>query len=292
MSERIVDGLDIAGQAFEWGRRTYLMGILNLTPDSFSGDGLGANPESAARQAQSFEPEADILDLGAESTRPNADPVSEEEELARLLPAIAAIRRLSTRPISVDTMKAQVARAALDAGANIINDVTGLADPAMRALVAEKGIPAVVMHMRGTPKTMMQLTDYGQDVVAALLEWFADKLAELQQAGIRREVIILDPGIGFAKTAEQNLEILYRLREFKALGQPLLVGLSRKGFIGHLVAGQGPIPAGHDRDFGTAAGVTMAIAGGADIVRVHNVRALAGAVRVADAITRFPERRK
>jgi dihydropteroate synthase len=279
--------LDIAGKTFEWGRRTYIMGIVNLTPDSFSGDGLGADPTLALAQVRQFGSEADILDLGAESTRPNAAPVAAEEELARLIPALQAIRPASDRLISVDTMKAEVARAALDAGAHIINDVTGLADPAMRELVAARGVPAIVMHMRGTPRTMMQLTDYGSDVVAALLEWFETRLQELDRAGIRRDRIILDPGIGFAKTAAQNLEILYRLPEFKKLGQPLLVGLSRKGFIGQLVAGpEGQPPPGPARDYGTAAGVALAIAGGADIVRVHKVTALAGAVRVADAICR------
>ena len=279
--------LEIAGKTFEWGRRTYIMGIVNLTPDSFSGDGLGADPSLALEQVRQFGGEADILDLGAESTRPNAAPVSVAEELARLTPALKVVSPVSNCPISVDTMKPEVARAALEAGAQIINDVTGLSDPAMRELVAERGVPAIVMHMRGTPRTMMQLTDYGGDVVAALLEWFEAKLHELDRAGIRRDRVILDPGLGFAKTAAQNLEILHRLPEFKKLGQPLLVGLSRKGFIGQLVAGpQRQPPPGPERDYGTAAGVALAIAGGADIVRVHNVTAMAGAARVADAICR------
>lgn len=279
--------LEIGGQVFTWGRRTYLMGILNLTPDSFSGDGLATDLAATLAQIERFEAEADILDLGAESTRPNADPVSVETELARLLPAVQAARQHSRRIISVDTFKPPVALAALQAGAHLINDITGLSDPAMRQLVAERQVPAIVMHLRGTPKTMQSLTDYGSDVVGALLEWFAAKLDELAAAGIAREKIIIDPGIGFAKTARQNLEILNRLNEFKALGRPLLVGLSRKGFIGQLVGGQNPPPPGPERDYGTAAGVALAIAGGADIIRVHNVPALAGAVRVADAIARF-----
>jgi dihydropteroate synthase len=284
----VITKLEIAGQSFEWGRRTYIMGILNLTPDSFSGDGLGDNTELALEQARRFESEADIFDLGAESTRPEATPVPAEVEIARLLPVIHAIKAASTRPISIDTMKPEVARVALDAGADIINDVTGLSNPAMRALVAERNVPVIVMHMRGTPQTMRLLTDYGGDVVAALLEWFSAKLVELEQAGIRRENIIIDPGLGFAKTAEQNFEILHRLTEFKQLGQPLLIGLSRKSFIGLMVAKpSSPPPPGPERDYGTAAGVALACAGGADIVRVHNVAALVGAVRVADAITRF-----
>ena len=263
------------------------MGILNLTPDSFSGDGLADDISATARQAQTFDPHADLLDLGAESTRPNATPVPAEQELARLLPAIQAVRAVSQRPISVDTFKPEVARAALDGGANIVNDVTGLIDPAMQALVAERGVPAVVMHMRGTPATMQSLTDYGTDVVAALLEWFHDRLAVLKRAGIRQEQIILDPGIGFAKTFEQNLEILHRLAEFKVFGLPLLIGLSRKAFIGRLLANGGTPPPGLARDYGTAAAVSLAIANGADIVRLHNVPDLVGPVRIADAIARF-----
>lgn len=279
--------LEVAGQSFEWGRRTYLMGILNLTPDSFSGDGLSDDAARAARQAQEFEREAHLLDLGGESTRPNAVPISAEEEMARLLPALKAVKAVTTRPISVDTFKPLVARVALAAGAHIVNDITGLADPAMRELVAEQGVPAIVMHTRGTPRTMMSLTDYGSDVVGALLEWFAGRLEELQRAGIKRQQLIIDPGIGFAKTAAQSIEILQRLGEFRVLGQPMLVGLSRKGFIGQLVAPPGDAaPPGPARDYGTAAGVALAIAGGADIVRVHNVVALAGAVRVADAVGR------
>lgn len=287
MSPPAPTSLEIAGQTLEWGSRTYLMGILNLTPDSFSGDGLANDLEATIAQIQLFEPEADFLDLGAESTRPNATPVPAEVEITRLLPAIEAAKKYSQRLLSVDTFKPEVARAALKAGAHIVNDITGLTDPAMRELVAEKGVPAIVMHMRGTSKTMQSLTDYGGDVVGILLEWFDKKLDELKAAGICREKIILDPGIGFAKNFEQNLEILHRLTEFKKLGQPLLIGLSRKAFVGKLVGGKNPPPSGPERDFGTAAGVALAIAGGADIIRVHNVPALAGAVRVADAIARF-----
>jgi dihydropteroate synthase len=287
MTQPFSNPLEIGGQTFEWGQRTYLMGILNLTPDSFSGDGLATDLDATAAQIKLFEPEADLLDLGAESTRPSSTPVPVEMELARLLPALAAAKRHSRLPLSVDTFKPEVARAALAAGAHIVNDITGLRDPAMRELVAEKGVPAIVMHMRGTPQTMLSLTDYGGDVVGVLLEWFDKKLDELKAAGISREKIILDPGLGFAKTFEQNLEILHRLPEFKKPGQPLLIGLSRKSFVGKLVGGKNPPPPGPERDYGTAAGVALAIAGGADIIRVHNVPALAGAVRVADAIARY-----
>jgi dihydropteroate synthase len=273
---------------FQWGARTYLQGIVNVTPDSFSGDGLGTNLPALLEQARRFEPEIDIYDVGGESTRPRATPVEAATELERVLPAIRAIRSFSDKPISIDTMKPQVAQAALEAGANIVNDVTGLRDPAMRELVARRGVATIVMHMRGTPQNMMEQTDYGGDVVGALLEWFSDKLRELENAGIARAQIIIDPGIGFAKTAAQNIEILQRLPEFRTLGLPVLIGLSRKRFIADLVATPGTteLPPGYERDYGTAAAIGLAIAGGADIVRVHNVGAIAGAVRVADAIAR------
>jgi dihydropteroate synthase len=273
---------------FQWGTRTYLQGIVNVTPDSFSGDGLGTNLPALLEQAKRFEPEIDIYDIGGESTRPRATPVDAATELERVLPAINAIRGFSAKLISIDTMKPSVAEAALDAGANIVNDVTGLRNPAMRELVARRGVGAIVIHMRGTPQTMMEQTDYGADVVGALLDWFDAKLRELENAGIAREQIIIDPGIGFAKTAAQNIEILRRLPEFRALGLPLLIGLSRKRFIADLVAvpGTTELLPGHERDYGTAAAIGLAIAGGADIVRVHNVGAIAGAVRVADALVR------
>lgn len=276
----------------EWGKRTYLMGILNLTPDSFSGDGLGDNLADSIEQARQFEPHCDFLDLGGESTRPNAAPVDIPTELQRVLPVLQAIRPTTNKLISVDTLKPEVAEAALKAGADLVNDITGLSNPQMREVVARRQVPAIVMHMRGTPQTMMSLTDYGNDVVEALLNWFGDQLHELEKAGVRREQVIIDPGIGFAKTPVQNLEILHRLAEFKKLGRPILIGLSRKRFIGELVAlpGSRELPPGTERDFGTAAACALAIAGGADIVRVHNAPAIWGAVRVADAIGRFAQK--
>jgi dihydropteroate synthase len=264
------------------------MGILNLTPDSFSGDGLGHDPASALEQARRFvEAGADLLDIGGESTRPRAIPVGEDEELRRVLPAIEAIHAALPLPLSIDTMKPNVARAALQAGVSIINDVTGLADPVMRTVAAESGVPVVIMHSRGTPQTMADLTDYGGDVVGELERFFEQRVAEVEAAGVSREKIILDPGIGFAKTSRHNLEILHALPRLKKLGYPLLVGVSRKAFIGKLAAGPGreslPPP---ERVYGTAAAVALAIAGGADIIRIHDVAALAGAIRVADAITR------
>lgn len=282
------EALTIAGRNFEWGRRTFIMGILNVTPDSFSGDGLHVDQEAVLARALHFaEAGADILDIGGESTRPKATPVSETEELRRVLPALEAIRSRVNLPISIDTLKAGVARVALQAGAHIINDITGLSDPAMRQVAAESGAPVIIMHSRGTPQTMNDLTDYGGDVMGELERFFEQRMQEVEAAGVAREKIILDPGIGFAKTSAQNLEILRNLARLQQFGRPLLVGVSRKAFIGKLVAGPNREPAPPvERVYGTTAAVALAIAGGADIVRVHDVAALAGAVRVADAITR------
>lgn len=284
----MIEALTIAGRRFEWGRRTYLMGILNLTPDSFSGDGLGVDLDAALDQAQRFaEAGADILDLGGESTRPNAVPVSETEEEQRVLPVLEVIHAALPLPLSIDTFKPEVARAALQAGGHLLNDITGLAHPVMRTLAAESGAPVIIMHSRGNAQTMQQLTDYNGDVLGELERFFEQRLTEVEAAGVKCEKIILDPGIGFAKTATQNLEILRNLPRLRRLGYPLLIGVSRKAFIGRLVAGPGQEsrpPA--ERVYGTVAAVTLAIAGGADIVRVHDVEALAGAIRVADAIVR------
>ena len=284
----MTEALTIAGRNFEWGRRTYLMSILNVTPDSFSGDGLHIDREAVLRRAQEFaEAGADILDVGGESTRPKATPVSETEELRRVLPAIEAISAGLNLPISIDTLKPAVAQAALKAGAHVINDVTGLADPVMRQIAAESGVPVIIMHSRGTPQTMTGLTNYGGDVLGELERFFERRIAEVEAAGVARQKIILDPGIGFAKTAAQNLEILRGLSRLRKFDRPLLVGVSRKAFIGKLVAGPGREPAPPaERVYGTSAAVALAIADGADIVRVHDVAAIAGAVRVADAITR------
>ncbi len=286
----ISDNLEVAGRRFEWGRRTYLMGILNTTPDSFAGDSLGDDVERAVAQARAFVAAgADILDIGGESTNPyHSAPVAVEEETRRVLPVIRAIRDESDVPLSIDTRKTQVAAAALDAGAHFINDITGLADPAMRELAARTGAPVIIMHSRGTPQTMMTMTDYGGQLIEALLKFFRERVALVLAAGVQPAKIILDPGIGFAKDGAQNLEILQRLAELRELGYPLLLGVSRKGFVGRLVAGglaHEPVPP-QQRIFGTAAAVTMAIAGGADIVRVHDVAAMTDVIKVADAIVR------
>jgi dihydropteroate synthase len=273
---RSLPNLTVAsGEPLVWGKRTYVMGIINVTPDSFSGDGLGANIPAIVDQALRFEEEgADFLDVGAESTRPGFQPVTAEEELRRLIPALEAIAARVDLPISVDTYKAQAARRAVEAGAVIINDIWGLkADPELAQVAAEAGTPLIIMHNQET----RQYRDLLPDISASLKHSVGLAL----KAGVPRENIILDPGIGFGKTPDHNLEILKRLDEFKALGYPLLVGTSRKSTIG-LVLGL-PVD---QRVEGTAATVALSIAGGADIVRVHDVKEMARVCRMSDAIIR------
>jgi dihydropteroate synthase len=279
---------------FEWGRRTYVMGILNVTPDSFSGDGLLAEGDIAARavaQAQAFTAAgADIIDIGGESTRPGSTPVELEEELARVLPVITAVRAAVDATISVDTYRAAVAAAALDAGAAWVNDVWGLRmDPELAGLIARRGCPVVLMHNRSRPKDVAQAERLGGRYVGVeYADLLADVRRELQAsidlalaAGVRPEQIIIDPGIGFGKTVAQNLELIDRLDAFKALGYPLLLGPSRKSFIGYTL----DLPP-EERVEGTAAAVAIGIARGADIIRVHDVQAMARVARMTDAIVR------
>jgi dihydropteroate synthase len=263
------------GEPLVWGRRTYVMGIINVTPDSFSGDGLGADLTAIVDQALRFEEEgADFLDVGAESTRPGSQPISAEEELQRLIPALEAIAARVDLPISVDTYKAQVARRAIEAGAVIINDIWGLkADPELARVAAEAGTPLIIMHNQEKRKYRNLLPD-----IFASLRYSVGLAFE---AGVPQQNIILDPGIGFGKTPDHNLEILRRLDEFNALGYPLLVGTSRKSTIG-LVLG---LPVG-ERMEGTAATVALSIAGGADIVRAHDVKEMARVSRMSDSVIR------
>lgn len=251
------------------------MGVVNVTPDSFSGDGLAGRTEEAVEQAVGFEAEgADIIDVGAESTRPGHAPVSVEEELSRLLPVLEGIVGAVSVPVSVDTYKPEVARRAAECGVSMINDVWGpRVGEGMAAVATETGLPLALMHNQ-------EGTEYGDvvpDVAASLLEAAETAMA----AGVHREKIILDPGIGFGKTAEHNLEILGRLKELKALGFPLLVGTSRKSTIGFVL----DLPV-EERQEGTAATVALAIAGGAGVVRVHDVREMARVARMSDAIVR------
>ena len=263
------------GEKLDWGRRTYVMGIINISPDSFSGDGLGADIPAIVDLALRFQAEgADILDVGAESTRPGHQPVSASEELKRLLPALEAVATAVRLPISVDTYKAPVAREAVQAGARIINDVWGLkADPAIAEVASSSGAGLVLMHnQHGT-----RYSDLWPEIVASLLE----SVTLARNAGVAEESLIIDPGIGFGKTADQNIEVLHHLERFRSLGYPLLVGPSRKSTLGRLL----DLPP-DQRLEGTAAAVAIAIGGGADIVRVHDVRAMVRVCRVSDAIVR------
>jgi len=260
--------------------RPLIMGILNVTPDSFSDGNLFSDPQRAIERALEMVAEgADIIDIGGESTRPGAAPVSTEDELKRVIPVITALAGRSTCPISVDTRKSPVARAAMDAGAAIINDISGLTfDPQMAAVAARTGAGVVLMHSRGTPQSMQQDTDYA-DLVGEITHSLRQSLALAGEAAIEQERIAVDPGIGFAKTAAQNLEILRRLREFTCIGLPLLAGTSRKSFIGKVLNRETD-----RRTHGTAATVALAVHSGADILRVHDVREMRDVADMAHAI--------
>ncbi len=267
---------------FKFGSRTYIMGVLNVTPDSFSGDGIYQDIDRAVEIAERLiQDGSDIIDIGGESTRPGAEPVTTEEEIRRVMPVIKKLSKRISVPISIDTAKSEVAKQALDSGASIVNDITGLElDLGMIGVIREFNAKVVVMHIKGTPQTMQKSPDYGN-----LIEEIKDKLKNIIEkavkGGIKKENIIIDPGIGFGKTLGHNLEILNRLSEFKELKQPILVGPSRKSFIGKLTGAE---PC--DRIFGTAASVALAIKNGADIVRVHDVKEMKQVALVSDAISR------
>lgn len=273
----------IRERIFNWGERTYLMGILNVTPDSFSDGGDFKEPTAALVQAQRLTAAgADIIDIGGQSTRPGAEQVSLEEELNRVLGVIEAVRSVSNVPISVDTTRASVAQAAVATGADIVNDISGGSfDSDMLPIVAQLGVPIILMHIRGTPQTMQKMTEY-HDLIGEVGAFLNSQIAAAEAAGIERERLIIDPGIGFAKTAEQNLVILQQLSAFKFLGAPLLVGVSRKSFIGGILNQPNP----KERVWGTAAACCAAIASGADILRVHDLPEMCDVCRVADAIWR------
>jgi dihydropteroate synthase len=260
-----------------------LVGILNVTPDSFSDGGRWAEPGDAAAHARELVAAgAGMLDLGAESTRPGAAPVAAREELRRLLPVLRAVRAAVTVPLSVDTMKGGVARAALAEGADVVNDVSaGRFDADMLPLCAAAGAPVILMHMRGTPATMQRDPVYA-DVVQEVVGFLAGRVAAAQAAGVPPAAIVLDPGIGFGKTVAHNCQLLRRLDVLTALGYPVLVGPSRKGFIGELTDRAEPA----ERLLGTAAAVAVAVAAGARLVRVHDVAAMREVVAVAEAVAR------
>jgi len=273
----------VRNQTFDWGDRTYLMGVLNVTPDSFSDGGLFHQPEAAIAQARTLIAEGvDILDVGGQSTRPKAVEISLDEELERVLSIIQAVRQESDVPLSIDTTRAAVAEAAIDAGADIVNDISGATyDAEMLPVVAKLGVPIVLMHIRGTPQTMQQLTDY-DDLIGDILAFLKARIDAAIACGVDRSRIAIDPGIGFAKTYTQSLEILRRLPEFRALGYPLLIGASRKSFIGHILNQPDP----QQRVWGTAAACCAAIVGKADLLRVHDVKEMKDVCRVADTLFR------
>jgi dihydropteroate synthase len=261
-------------------RRTVIMGILNVTPDSFYDGGRRSEPARAiADGVEMVRSGAEVLDVGGESTRPGARPVDEAEELHRVLPVIQGLRREVAVPISIDTYKAGVARAALDAGADIVNDISALRfDPALVSLVAAEGVPVILMHMQGKPQTMQSEPRY-HDVVREVRDFLAAQLYDALDAGIAAERILLDPGIGFGKTLEHNLQLLRGLPTLAALGQPLLVGASRKAFIGKIL----DLDSDHRLE-GSLAAAVAAVLGGANLLRVHDVAESCRAARVADAI--------
>ncbi|HHC08498.1 MAG TPA: dihydropteroate synthase [Actinobacteria bacterium] len=259
------------------------MGILNVTPDSFSDGGRYASPEAAvARGRQLAAAGADLVDVGGESTRPGAHPVPVDEELRRVVPVVAALAADGIC-VSVDTRRPEVAAAAIEAGAEVVNDVSGLADPAMRRVCAETGVGVVVMHMRGEPATMQDDPSY-DDVVAEVAAFLAERTARAEGDGIERDRIVVDPGIGFGKTGEHNLALLADLGAIVALGHPVLVGVSRKRFLGAILAEGGFERPPADRDVASAAAAVAAVLAGASIVRVHDVVVSREATLVADAI--------
>lgn len=280
MIEDRTRSLQIGPRTFEWGAKTYVMAVLNVTPDSFSGDGVGADIDRGVERAREFEAlGADIIDVGGESTRPpsvypDAKPVPQDEELRRVLPVIEAVSRSLTIPVSIDTRKAEVARRAVHAGASMVNDVTMLkGDPRMAEVVGSLGVPVVISHNRSRAKY--------DDVIGEVIADLMKAVMEAESAGVLRDRILLDPGIGFGKTAEQSLEVMRHLAELTQLSFPVLFGSSRKSSIGAVLG-----TSAGDRVEGTAATVALAIDRGADIVRVHDVREMVRVAKMSDAVVR------
>jgi dihydropteroate synthase len=272
--------LTLGSRTFAWGTRTFVMGVLNVTPDSFS-DGGAFQPMERARQLVAEG--ADLLDVGGESTRPGAPPVSVDDELARVMPVLEVLaKELPTVPISIDTMKPEVARRAVGAGAVLVNDVGGLRDDAMLSVIAQTGVAACVMHMHGTPRTMQTAPAY-DDVMESVLEALESSLMRAEQAGVPRARLLVDPGIGFGKTLEHNLFLLRRAGDLRLLGAPVLLGASRKAFLGTLTGQTTPA----ERVVASTSSVTIAAAlGQVDLVRVHDVAQTRDALAVADAVAR------
>jgi dihydropteroate synthase len=275
----------IGNKTFNLGERPFLFGIVNVTPDSFYDKGRHYSPEDAVARATALEADgADLLDVGGESTRPGSDPLPEDEELRRVIPVIHAITLRASVPVSIDTTKSAVARAALDAGAALINDVSGMThDPAMRDLAASAGVPVVLMHMPGTPKTMQDNPHY-EDAVREVGDWLLLRAAEAERAGIPAEQIILDPGIGFGKRLEDNLALIRGFARYINNRYPVLIGHSRKRFIGLLTGRTDPV----DRLYGSLGAAAGAALHGAHFLRVHDVRETRDCLAVFCALRRNP----
>ena len=285
MSPRKKFRLKLASRTLTLGERTLVMGVLNVTPDSFSDGGKYDQPGIAIEHALAMElAGADLIDVGGESTRPGSEETSAPEELERILPVLEGLRGRLKIPVSVDTRKSTVAEAAIRAGAEMINDVSGLKSDARIAEVAAKhGVPLVLMHMRGEPRTM-QRGPYARDVVRDVMRGLRESIAKARRAGVAKSQILLDPGIGFGKNHAQNYELLQKLPKLAALEYPLLVGVSRKGFLGTTLARDGRPAPPEERIWGTAATVTASILGGAHIVRVHDVAEMVQVARVTDCV--------
>jgi len=267
--------------SFDFTQRTYIMGILNVTKDSFADGGLYFDKTSAIERAvRMVEEGAHIIDIGGESTRPGSEPVNEEEELRRTIPVVEVLAKKISVPISIDTYKSAVARRAIEAGASMVNDISGLRfDLNMPEVIAHYRVPVVVMHIKGTPKDM-QRNPFYKTLIAEITDYLSEGIRLAARAGVPEDMIIVDPGIGFGKTYEHNLKIIRKLHEFTRLKKPILIGVSRKAFIGKIL---GDLPV-TDRLEGTAAAVAISIFNGANIVRVHDVKEMVRVVRVADAI--------
>jgi dihydropteroate synthase len=275
--------LVLRGRTLHLGGRTHLMGVLNVTPDSFSDGGMFADPGLAVEHARAMAAQgADIIDIGGESTRPGASPLSDEEELWRIIPVIERVAAETGIPVSVDTYKANVAARALAAGASIVNDISGLRfSPDMARVVADHGAAVVIMHIKGTPRDMQANPVY-EDLLGEIIEYLAGGVETALRAGVPRDRILVDPGIGFGKTVEHNLTIIARLDELRVLGCPVVLGTSRKRFIGAVLDAPDP----KERREGTAATVALGIERGAHIVRVHDVTEMAKVARMTDAIVK------
>jgi dihydropteroate synthase len=285
MIRRKIFRLRLRSRTLVMGERTLVMGVLNVTPDSFSDGGKFFRAADAVKAALAMERAgADILDIGAESTRPGSTGISAEEELERLLPVLAALRGQLKTPISIDTQKARVAEMAIGVGAAMLNDISGLRhDPKIAEVAARFGVPLILMHMRGTPQTM-QKKPWAKDVLKNVSDGLRESVAVARRAGVRKSQIILDPGIGFGKSFAQNYELLAKLPSLARLGYPLMVGTSRKGFLGATLASNGKLLPSDERIWGTAATVAASILQGAHIVRVHDVEEMVQVAKVADRV--------